>query len=607
MNLLKKYQTWVGFVLLAVAFLLFNLVNSQLFSSARIDFTESKLYTLSDGTKEILSQIDEPIDLYFFFSDSQTSDMPGVRNFANRIESLLQEYALYAGDKLNLEIIDPVPFSEAQDQADEFGMTAVPVNNFGDQIYFGLAGTNLVDTRLTIPFFQPDEESLLEYNITQMVYKLANPEPPTVGFLTEMEIAGGVNLQTGQPTPPLFAYEQIEKSYNVVPLTPTFSKEDLDVDLLLLVQPPQLDAEQVYLLDQYVLGGGKLLVFADPLTSTTNFRPVAISQSVVDLLDNWGVELDPFQLVADSSYAMQVGRQDGQASYHIGILSVRETTMNGEDVITSDLEYANFASAGHLKIKEDAMTTITPLIQSTVENSALIPTGDMQMNDDPRDLLWSFVRDDKQYNMAVRINGSASTMFPDREGEGHVSDSDNINVVVFADTDVLQDWLWVQKQNFLGQIVARPFADNGSLAINAVDNMTGSAELIALRSRGKFERPFHVVNDLRVAAEAEYRSVEESLLDKLEETEKKLRELEAEKGVGAELVMTEEQQQAIDDFQQQRIEIRKELREVRYQLDADIEGLGTWMKVLNIAIMPIVLTILVYLLALLWRRTRARG
>ena len=196
----RKQQRLSGssLLLLALAFIAAVIISNQVFKGWRIDLTDNNLYTLSDGTRRILDNIDEPINLYFYYSDQATATIPTLRGYANRVRELLQEMENAANGGINLSIIDPLPFSEDEDRATQFGLQGVRVGPSPDPIYMGLAGTDSVDNESVIPFFQPDKEAFLEYDIAKMISTLASPERTIVGLLSGVEMGGNYDPQTGQ-------------------------------------------------------------------------------------------------------------------------------------------------------------------------------------------------------------------------------------------------------------------------------------------------------------------------------------------------------------------------------------------------------------------------
>ncbi|WP_373185505.1 GldG family protein [Halopseudomonas sp.] len=604
-----------GLLVLLLAFVAFNMASNTLLPGARIDLTEQKLYTISDGTREILNGLEEPITLYFFFSDSASKDMVILRNYARRVEELLQEYERVAGGKIDLQIIDPQPFSEAEDRAAEFGLQAIPLPQSGEQLYFGLAGTNTLGEREVIPFFALEQEGLLEYELSRLINSLAQPDKARVGIISGLPLGGGMNPMTGQPAAPWVVFEQIRQLFEIDNLEHDITEVPADIDVLMLVHPKALTEQALHAVDQFVLRGGKLLAFIDPLAEADQSQEAMMdamadgkSSDLSPLLENWGVAFDAEKVVLDARLGMSVGRGEGQLpARHIGWLEIEQPQINQDDTVTAPLSLLTVATAGALLPIEGSQTRFTPLFSST-SNSALIASSAFTGMQDPEVLLDGFTPDSNTYHLAGRLQGPAVAAYPEGVGssEPGIQSADNINVIVIADTDMLTDRMWVQVQDFFGERVPQPWADNGGLAINALDNLSGSEALISVRSRGDFSRPFTVVENLQRVAERRYRASEQRLQQQLAETEQRLAELQQGQDPSQMTEMSVEQQQAVQRFLDEKLAIRKQLRDVRFQLNADIEELGTWLKVINIALVPALLTLGILLWWLI-RRLRRRS
>ena len=593
-----KWNTVVSLSLLVVGFLAFTFVNNMMLGGARLDLTENNLYTLSDGTKEIIDGIDEPVNLYFFFSEKVSEDLTSLRAYAKRVQDMLEEYKLAGGSKINLQIIDPESFSEEEDQAAEYGLQSVPVNQSGDALYFGLVGSNALDGEQVISFFQPDRERFLEYELTKLIYNLAAANKPRVGIYSDLPIEETVDPRTYQPQPGWVFVSQLEELFQVETLESLTMDSLLEIDLLVVVHPKELSELSLFAIDQHVLSGGKLIAFVDPIAEMDRPEnpgvnmPSASSSDLNALTQAWGVKLRENEVLGDSEVALMVAGADGTPIRHFGILGFTNKNFSSQDVVTSSLESINMATAGFFDVDDVAGITVDPLIVSSTRASPL-PALQFQFLTDPADLQKGFLATGETYSTAVRISGAATTAFPDGVA-GYsgdlIGEATDIQVVLFADTDVLSDRLWVQVQNFFGQQIASAFADNGSLITNLVDNLSGSSALIDVRSRGQFTRPFSVVQELRLNAEMQYLQSEEDLQQRLSETERKLTELESSRVEDGLLTLSSEQEDALIGFQEEKLRIRKELREVRHGLDKDIEGLGSRLKFLNILLMPLILT-----------------
>ena len=591
-------KTSLNVALLVLGFLLFAMINNSFISSARLDLSENGLYSLSDGTREVVDEIDEPINLYFFFSQKISRDMPALRTYSQRVYELLEEYELIAGGKIKLSFIDPEPFSEQEDRAAEFGLQSVPINQAGDELYFGLAGTNSLDGQEVISFFQPDKEEFLEYEISKLVHNLAKPEKAVIGVFSNLPIQASVDPRNFQPTPAWVFIQQLEELFEVQIIEDLEKDELKDLELLLVVHPKSLSESALYSIDQYVLSGGKLIAFVDPLAELDQPGPgpgvsgiPSKSSDLNAITRNWGVALREQKILGDPEVALLVGGADGRPVRHLGILGFSKEYLGQDSVVTSSIENINMATAGIFDLDTSLETEIETLIRSS-ESSGLLDAYQFEYLSDPEDLQKGFSSTGESFVVAARISGGAVSNF---EGaiagrEAFVPSSENIQVMLIADTDILADRLWVQVQSFFGQQIATAFADNGALVANAVENFSGSSSLISVRSRGQFSRPFEVVDRLRRNAESSYLQSAERLQVELAETERKLSELESASPEDGLIRLSDEQTEAIKSFQDQKLRIRKELRDVRHRLDKDIEDLGGWLKLINILVMPLMLT-----------------
>jgi ABC-type uncharacterized transport system involved in gliding motility auxiliary subunit len=601
-----------GLLLIALAFLAFNAVSSLIFTDARLDLTEQKLFTLSKGTETILAGLEEPIELQLFYSDEATGELVALRNYARRVEELLHAYQREADGKITLRVIDPEPFSEEEDRAAELGLQAVPLDQGGDKVYFGLAGINAAGQTQSIPFFPLDQEEFLEYEISRLVQTLTTPQMPVVGVLSGLPITGGFDARTQQATPTWMVLENIRQLFHIESLKRDVDMIPSDLSVLMLIHPKELPEQTLYAIDQFVMRGGKLLVFLDPYSEADTGMGIGPGEfgegkasDLEPLFNAWGVRMVPNQVVLDASYAMSVGvGEERRPVRHPAWLSLPQSMMDSEDVVTASLESLNVATAGFLEPLKGATTRFVPLIQSS-SYAMPIEAERFATLENPEVLLRELEPTGERYTLAARIQGPAKSAYPNGI-EGHtdgLKDSSSINVLAVADTDLLADRMWVQVDNFFGQRMPQPWADNGTFVINVLDNLSGTDALISVRSRGRFARPFTVVEDLQRQAENRFREKEEVLQQRLAETEAQLAELQGPDAEGV-VQLTAEQQTALQNFMQEKLLIRKELREVRYQLNADIEALGRTLKFFNIGLVPLLLT-LGMLLLWLWRRRRS--
>ena len=623
----KNKLGYVTLLLVVLAFVVAVVATNAFLRGIRVDLTENNLYTLGEGTQKVLDDIDEPVNLYFFFSNEATENLPTLRTYAARVREMLVEFAARAPEgKLVLNFVDPVPFSEEEDRAEQLGLQSAMVGQGGEAVYFGLAGTNSVGASDRIAIFDPRKESFLEYDIARLVYNLATTNKTVVGLLSSAPIGGGFDPVSQQPAQPWVVVEQAKQLLEVRTLPASVLSIDEDVDVLWIVHPAMLDDSTLYAIDQFVMRGGRALVFVDPNAealagpdpSGLGIGGSASTSTLGRLFDAWGVKFDTANVVADNRYGLSISSRF-QPVRHIGLIGLDADAMSQDDPITSGLGTVNFGVAGHFELAEGAKATLTPLIKSSVE-SELMPAERFQFLPDPEDLLKGFTPSGKEYTLAARLSGPLSSAFPDgppaAEGRDtpvdaalagkHLASTENANLVLVGDVDVLSDRLWVQAQNFLGQRVYNAFANNGDFVINALDNLSGSAALIGLRSRPTYTRPFTTVDALRRRADLEFRATEQRLETELTQTEQRLGELQQARSDDNSLLMSPEQQAEIQRFLDEQVRIRQELRTVRRNLDADIDRLGSWLKAINVLILPVLLTLAAFGIVLILRNKKAR-
>lgn len=635
---------------IAVLFIGVTILITFLLRGARIDLTESKLYSIAPGTQNILASLEEPVNLYFFFSQEASSQSPPLRAYAQRVRELLQEMAQRSKGKLRLSIIDPKPFSEEEDRAAEFGLSAVPLGAGNESLYFGLAGTNSTDGREIISFFQPDKEEFLEYDIASLIYRLSNPERPVVGLIAGLPVDASFDQMSGRMREGWASIAQLRELLQVRTLSSSLSSVDEDIDVLMLVHPKDLSEQTLYAIDQYVMRGGKLIAFLDPQAENDpagQMGPMgpmggaSRSSTLGPLLDAWGVTFDPGKILGDRQLGLTVAlRQGERPSQHVAIIGFNRDSMNEQDVVTATLDSINVMTSGVLQKKKDATIEFEPLIQSSTD-AALLPTARFAFLPAASELLDDFKASGERYTIAARVHGKLKSAYPqgkpasdsqaedsgahendgdeqasadekdgeaDKDQAAHRAESDGeANLIIVADTDLLADPLWVRTQNVFGQRVAIAWANNGDFVANALENLGGSSDLISIRGRQSFFRPFTKVDDLRRQADERLRAKEKELDRELQETERKLSELEAGRGNEGSLMLSPEQEAELARFQHERVRIRKELREVRRSLDVEIERLGSVLKFLNIALVPALLAIGAIVLAVVRRRRLRAG
>jgi ABC-type uncharacterized transport system involved in gliding motility auxiliary subunit len=622
-----------------VLFFAVNIFSDVWFSSARLDLTQAGLYTVSDGTKNTLRAIPEPITLRFFFSESASVKYSGIRAYGARVRDLLKEYQGIAGNKLKLEIIDPEPLSEQEDLAVAQGVTGAPTPN-GEKIYFGLVGTNTVNGREVIPFFIEDREEYLEFDITNLIYKLMRDKKPKIGVVTNLPFdtgTGGMAAAMQGRSRPFMIYELIRESFDVEFLEQDFDRVPADIDVVMIAHPKPLNDKTQYALDQFVMRGGRALVFLDPwselsqLSAGPEGQPLegstpASTTSIEKLTNSWGVSIDSKHVIGvrDRAQRVQFG---GDVADYVAWVALTVYDMDRKDLITAQLTDINLATIGGITQTKGATTTLLPLLQ-TSDDTMQIDVAKVRGSPNPDELLRDFVKSGDRYTVAARVQGPIKSAFPAGAPVGpapapgtdvkplppHLKETKGpANIILVADSDIFNDSFWVEVQEFQGQRVPRPVADNGSFVLNAIENLTGSNDLISLRSRGSSNRPFTVVNNLRRRAEQNYLRREQQLQEKLTATQARLAELEGRRGAapkpGAQPheILTPEQEAEIEKFRAELVETRTALRDVQRRLRTDIDRLGNWLAAINILLVPLMLCGTALVLTVFRRRKPKQG
>jgi ABC-type uncharacterized transport system involved in gliding motility auxiliary subunit len=620
--------------LAAVIFVALNIAADATFTTSRLDLTQNRLYTLSPGTIHTLDQLVEPITLKFYYSKKVAAQYAQINSYAGRVRDLLGEYAAHSHGKIIFEEIDAEPFTPAEDAASAAGLTGAPTDT-GDLVYFGLVGTNTIDGKEVISFFSQEREPYLEYDLTSLIYRLATPKKPVIGIVSSLPLengAGGLAAMLQGQAQPFLIYQQLNQAYTTKMLGPNFDRIPSDVTLLVLVHPPPLPPKQLYAIDQYVLGGGHALVFLDPMSeiaqaSQGGGQGMAPSSSDMrTLLRAWGVDYDSSKVVLDRALAQAVQTSSDPRNpvtrYPLW-LHLDTSDFDSSDQVTANLQTLNLASVGALSPLKGATTTFQPLVRSSDEAS-LMDAIQAKLDPRPQDLLAQVEPTGRRYTLAARISGPVKTAFPGGQptmntgsatppkGPPQIKVSkEPINVIIMADSDIFDDRFWVHVESLYGHRLATPFADNGAFVLNAVENLTGSNDLISLRTRATSNRPFVVVQKMQNQAQARFQQEADALKQRLSDTESRLHALEqggaANGQPQADASLSQEQQHEITRFRKEVADTRAQLRDVQHSLRKDIDALGSFLAFINIALVPILVATFAIVLAWLRRRRRARA
>jgi ABC-type uncharacterized transport system involved in gliding motility auxiliary subunit len=610
----------IGIGLAVILFLAINLLAGTWLTRERLDLTEDHLFTLSEGTKQVLRSIDEPVDLRLYYTQQLDELGPYFSGHARRVEELLATYERLSGGKVRVEHLDPAPFSPEEDLAVAEGLEGLPIKDDGTLAYFGLTGRNSTDDLKAIGYLAPERANFLEYDLTRMISDLANPDKPVVAVLGDLPLMGA-QMNRFQPWKVLEAMYQF---FDVRFLGGKQGTIDDDVKVLMLAQPHNVDPATLYAIDQFVMRGGRVLAFVDPLAEVMaaggGMNPMANPEgdavtALEPLLAAWGVKIADGEVIGDQNAAQRVtARINGRQMVvdYLPWLSLGPDHLAANDVVTGELQRLHLNAAGAIVAREGATTTIEPLVQSSPLAMA-IEADKIRDNPDPAKLLAEFTPSGSPFTLAARVSGPVKSAYPDGPPEGvkakgeHLAEAQQpLNLILVADADLLADATWVRVQDLLGQEIVMPLANNGDFAINALDNLAGTQGLIALRGRGLTDRPFEVVRDMERAAEHQFRAKEQELRAKIDDTEKKIRALQDEEQQSG-VILTAAQQEEIENFRGEMIQLRQELRAVQRSLREDVERLSTWVKIANIWAVPVLIALIAVIVALLRRTRIARG
>ena len=606
---------------LVFLFLFFNIIMFKILVNKKIDLTTDKLYTVSENTKSIIKNLSEPINIKLFFSNSLSKELSQIRDYEKRVRELLMSYKKISNKNITIEIIDPRPFTDQEDLANVYGIQGLQLNEEGERFYFGAVFSNSVDDTTVIPFFELDREQFLEYDLTKTIYNLANTTKPNIGLISGLPLVGRVNNSQGnaQYERPFFIYQTLSEFFNVIDLSLEVSEIPQNVDQLLIVHPKNLSDVTLYAIDQFVMTGKGVTIFTDPFSEFDNNLSKPESEkdfsnsNLSRLFTSWGFDMKPGMVIGDIVNGRKVSlgpSNDQKIVTYVLWLAIQQNLLSNTDIITSNLDYIFLKSAGSIEnLNTNSSLVIEPLI-STSKESMLIERYKMQFRADPEQLLKDFESQDKSYIIGARIKGELDSAFTtedikkiELDTKQHINNIKDANIILFADTDLLSDNTWISEQDLFGRNSITPIADNGRMVVNSIESMSGGRNLIGLRGRGSSNRPFLVIEDLQKKAELSFREKQISLQNELQGTEDKLKEIQSNQ-LGSSESKTSEQNKAIEEFQRKILSIRKQLRDVQRQLNADIERLENNIKVLNIWTMPLIVIILYFFIKVFTEKRR---
>ncbi|MBR1778179.1 MAG: GldG family protein [Alphaproteobacteria bacterium] len=606
----------IGLVLAVILFFSVNVIAAFTLKNYRMDLTQAKLYSLSEGSLRAVRQIKEPITIRFYLSGKLAKVSQTHATYAVRVIELLEQYASASNGKIRLEVIDPEPFSRKEDEALSYGLKGIPVGNSSEYVYIGMTISNASDRRRTIAMLDPSRERFLEYDITKYLTDLTRAKRPTIGIISTLPIdgRGEPHLMYPKYHPRWAVMNVVRDIFDVRFISRQTLDIPSDIDVLMLVNPKKFNEETMYAIDQYIMRGGNMLVLIDPFSEVEvalGEVPYSIRPDIDKLLTNWGISFDPTQFVADTTLARTVSHTEEEKALQTKFppwLAVNENYLSPEDPVTSAINLVNLSYAGSFNItKKIDELTVTPLIFSSKE-SELISTV-RGLSPDPAAMLRGFKASNKNMILGLRIKGTPDSAFEKapvrnflkQRTEPHIAKaSAPVNIILIADSDFLADKFWTTKSDMLGVEQLYPFAGNADLIVNALDNLSGATSLIDLRSKAEWRRPFTVIENMALNAGRQYREQETILFNALQETQNRLKELMEQSSTGNKELLSHEDKTEIQSLQKRIIELRSALRAVQNVLSQDILALQSTIILLNVVFVPALLVIIALFIA--WRR-----
>ena len=606
----------IGLFLAVVLFFSVNVIAAFTLKSYRLDLTQAKLYSLSEGSLQAIRRIKEPITIRFYLSGKLAKVSQTHATYAVRVIELLEQYASASDGKIRLEVIDPEPFSKKEDEALSYGLKGIPVGNSSEYVYIGLTVSNSSDRRRTIAMLDPSRERFLEYDITKYLTDLTQAKRPTIGIISTLPIDGRGDPQMIYPKylPRWAVMDLIRDIFDVRFISRQTLDIPPDIDVLMLVNPKKFNEETMYAIDQHIMRGGNMLVLIDPFSEmevALGEVPYSIHPDIDKLLENWGLSFEPQYFVADTTLARSVSKTGEDKTLQTKFppwLAVNDKYLSPEDPVTSAISLINLSYAGSFKrIKKVDGLTITPLIFSSKESEKLDTV--LGLTPDPAAMLRDFRPSGKNMVLGLRIKGTPVSAFEKapvrnflkQRTEAHIEKAvAPVNIILIADSDFLADKFWTEKSDVLGVEQLYPFAGNADLIVNALDNLSGTNSLINLRSKAEWRRPFTVIENMALNAGRQYREQESVLFYELEKAQNRLKELTEKSSAGRGEILSKEDKEEIETLQRRIIELRSALRAVQNVLSQDIVALQSLLILLNVVFVPAILVIIALFVA--WRR-----
>lgn len=622
MNTSSFKQFWkTGGSLAALVTVLVILVGINIIASrmqARTDLTQEKVYTLSEGTRAVLQKLDQDVVLKFFFSGT-SAEIPGpFKTFAQQVGDLLKEYTRVSNGRVAIEKYSPEPDSEAEELAQWYGISGQPIGPMGPVLYLGIAVV-AGDRQAVMPVIDPRTEETLEYNLTRLIYRVAHARKPVIGVMSSLPVLGSdippymlAQMNTPQQKP-WVALNELKQDYEVRSVTPQTAAIDTNIDTLIVIHPREFSDAALFAIDQYLLQGGRVLAFVDPLCAAAiesspqqrQFGAGPNSSDLNRLVSAWGLSFDAGQVVADIEATTMIRGRDGRAEQSPLYLNLVATNLSRSEIATASLDGMLMPFAGVFSGEPKSGIKLTPLI-STSERSQTIGAMMAQFGSDA--VRRDFKAGMKRLNLAVRLSGTFPTAFPDgrpaakEKEEGAAEEpagptnflaqsSRPGTVVLIGDVDLIYDAFCVRSMNFFGYEAQQPINDNISFLANIVEQLSGSSDLISIRSRGKTDRPFTRVLALARNAQERWMLEERDIEQKLQNVQERLNQLQSQKDNKQSFILSPEQEAEVAKFKQEMVANRRQLKDIRKRLREGIEALGMRVKIANILLMPLLVAV----------------
>ena len=591
----------VAVIALFIIIVFINFLSGKFYS--RADITEDNLYTLSDGTLNMIKNLPEDVALKFFYSADLPNLPPALKNYAARVKDLLDEYVNNSDGNIQLEEFNPKPDSDAEEWAQKYGVAGSPLNplDYENKFFFGVVA-EAVDKHAAIPFLDPQREKFLEYDLSYLIFQVTHPEKKTVGIISSLPVTGteaqpfvmGAQSRP-KPSPPWVFVQELKKTFDVVEIETNAVALPKKLNLLLVIHPKDLAEETKFAIDQFVLNGGKAVFFVDPFCNVdTSSGPMGMSfpgsSELNDLFNAWGFDVPDKKIVVDMEHPTTVSIGRGRAEKSPAWITADVSMFNPDDIMCAELDRLLFPVAGFIKKLEKSNCEITPLVRTSKKAMKTDAFAAMRGNEE---IVNNFVSENKQFTLAAKISGAFNSAFTNGAPKNVATTNllktavGSNTVVVIADVDLLADQFNFQELNIFGFTAHRPFNNNIDFVLNGADQLCGDDNLISIRSRAKFDRPFTVVDELERRAQQKWLDHEKELSAELQRVQQALNEMQMKKDKSQRFIISEEQQKKIQEFKQKQIEIAKQLKNVRKNLRKDIEDLGFRLKFYNMALVPI--------------------